>query len=356
MNIVSQRPALLALLSAALFGLATPFAKLLLGPVEAWLLAGLLYLGAGAGLGAYALLRRLSGQAKREAPLTRNDLPWLAGAILAGGVAAPVLLMFGLNLTSASSGSLLLNLEAIATVAIAALVFREHVGARLLLGAGLIIAGAMVLSWQGSFITLDGGAILIAGACIAWGIDNNLTRHISSADPVQITMLRGLIAGTVNVTIGLADGASLPEAATLAGALFTGLLGYGISLVLFVMALARLGTARTGAYFSTAPFLGAIAAIVLLGDPVTPQLLLASAMMGIGAWLGLSENHHHAHDHEALEHSHRHAHDEHHQHAHEPGGPPGEPHTHAHRHTPLIHAHAHWPDLHHRHGHEEQKS
>ncbi len=353
MTVFMRSPALLALLSAALFGLATPFAKLLLGGMQAWLLAGLLYLGAGLGLGLITLLRRAGRQAPRETPLARADLPWLAAAIISGGIIAPVLLMSGLNLTTASSGSLLLNLEAIATVAIAALIFREHTGARLLMGAALIIAGAMALSWQGSFFVLDQGAVLITGACIAWGIDNNLTRRISGADPVQITMLRGLIAGAVNVSIGLTGGAALPEPALLAGTLVTGFFGYGVSLVLFVMSLQRLGTARTGAYFSTAPFIGALAAIPLLSDPVTPQFLIAGALMGLGVWLSLTENHLHAHDHDVLEHSHRHSHDAHHQHTHLDEAATGAAHTHAHRHAPLTHAHPHWPDLHHRHGHKE---
>ncbi len=343
-------PSTLALLSAALFGLATPFAKLLLGGMEAWLLAGLLYLGAGLGLGLFSLLRRAGGHTSRETPLARADLPWLVAAIIAGGIAAPVMLMFGLSMTTASSGSLLLNLEAVATVAIAALIFREHIGMRLLLGAALIITGAIALSWQGGSFALDSGALLISGACIAWGIDNNLTRHISGADPVQITMLRGLVAGTVNVSIGLAAGGVLPQPALLAGTLLTGFFGYGVSLVLFVMSLQRLGTARTGAYFSTAPFIGALAAIALLSDPVTLQLLIAGLLMGIGVWLSLTENHQHAHTHDVLEHSHRHSHDVHHQHTHTPSDAP---HTHAHRHEPLTHTHTHWPDLHHRHGHKE---
>ncbi|MSP43347.1 MAG: DMT family transporter [Alphaproteobacteria bacterium] len=351
MNLFARTPALLALLSAALFGLATPLAKMLLGGVQTWLLAGLLYLGAGIGLGVLTLLRRTGGQPPREAPLARADMPWLAAAILTGGIAAPVMLMFGLSLTGASSGSLLLNLEAIATVAIAALVFREHIGPRLLLGAALIIAGAMTLSWQGGIFSLDSGTLLIFAACLAWGLDNNLTRHISGADPLQITMYRGLIAGSVNVGIGLMSGAAIPGPALLAGALVTGFLGYGVSLVLFVMSLQRLGTVRTGAYFSTAPFIGAIAAIAIFSDPVTMQILAAGALMGLGVWLSLTERHSHVHTHEPLEHRHRHRHDAHHQHSHDDATAEGEPHTHVHRHAPETHAHAHWPDLHHRHGH-----
>ncbi len=342
---------IIALLSAALFGLATPFSKLLLGAVDAWLLAGLLYLGAGLGLGAIRLLQRMGGQRPRETPLARGDWLWLSAAILFGGVIAPVLLMLGLNLTSASSGSLLLNLEVIATIAVAALIFREHVSLRLLLGTAFILSGAVALSWQGGALALDTGGLLIAAACLAWGLDNNMTRKVSGADPMQITLLRGLVAGGVNVTIGLLMGAALPGLPILAGALLTGLLGYGVSLVLFVMALRHLGAARTGAYFSTAPFLGAFASILLLGDPVTAQLLAAGALMAVGVWLNMRERHLHPHSHEDLSHSHWHRHDAHHQHTDMPDHPPGEPHGHAHRHAPQTHAHAHWPDLHHRHGH-----
>ena len=351
----ASSPPLIALGSALLFGLAMPFAKLWLGDMDPWLLAGLLYLGAGTGLGAQALLRRMRGRPAQETRLARADLPWLAAAIFMGGMAAPVLLMLGLALTSGAGGSLLLNLESIATIAIAAVVFREHVGLRIVAGAALIIAGAVALSWRGDVFSPDPGALLIMAACIAWGIDNNLTRRISAADPAQITMLRGLIAGGVNTGIALAMGAGLPAPSLLAGVLLTGFLGYGVSLVLFVMALRELGTARAIAYFSVSPFIGAAAAIPLLGDALTAQLLLAGALMGAGVWLSLGEQHHHLHTHEAHAHSHRHAHDDHHQHTHDEEVPHGEPHSHPHRHEPLTHAHPHWPDLHHRHGHESKE-
>lgn len=341
----------IALISAGLFGLATPFSKLLLNEIDAWLLAGLLYLGAGLGLGAFQIAQRMGRPRPQETPLARRDLPWLAAAILCGGIVAPVMLMLGLNLTTASSGSLLLNLEVIATIGVAALIFREHVSLRLLFGAAFIIAGAVTLSWQGGGFAMDMGTVLIAAACLAWGLDNSVTRKIAGADPVQITVLRGLIAGTVNVTIGLGMGAQLPGGLLLAGSLLTGLLGYGVSLVLFVVALRHLGAARTGAYFSTAPFLGALASILILNDPVTAQLLAAGALMAAGVWLNMSELHQHPHTHEALAHSHWHRHDAHHQHTHLPDHPAGEAHSHPHMHEPLTHAHAHWPDLHHRHGH-----
>src|SRR4051812_10304429 len=308
--------AALGVASAVLFGASTPFAKLLLGDVDPWLLAGLLYLGSGLGLGLVHLGRRFLGIEPPEAPLRATDLPWLAAVILAGGVIGPLLLMLGLSVTPASSAALLLNVEGLATMAIAWMVFHEHTDRRIVFGAMLILAGAVLLSWQGTMESVGWGALAIVGACVAWGIDNNLTRKLSATDPVQIAMLKGLVAGTVNLTLALAQGASLPSAGTVLAAGVVGFLGYGVSLALFVLALRHLGTARTGAYFSLAPFIGAVLAVVLLGDPLSARLLVAGALMGVGLWLHLSERHEHDHAHRAMEHEHRHTHDEHHQHTH----------------------------------------
>ncbi|MFO1068407.1 MAG: DMT family transporter [Geminicoccaceae bacterium] len=341
----------LALASALLFGASTPAAKLLLGEgLSPWLLAGLFYLASGLGLGAWTLLRRLGG-GRTEAALARADLPWLALVVLAGGIAGPVLLMAGLAATPAATASLLLNLEGIATLAIAWLVFRENVDRRLLAGAAAILAGAALLSWQGGPAGFGPGALAIAAACLAWGIDNNLTRKLSAADPVQIAAIKGLAAGAVNTALALGSGAALPTPAQLAAAGLVGLVGYGISLVLFVLALRHLGAARAGAYFSTAPFVGAALSVALLGEPATWQLAAAALLMAAGLYLHLAERHDHEHRHEAMAHAHRHVHDAHHRHAHAPGDPPGEPHAHWHRHAPLVHRHPHYPDLHHRHGH-----
>ncbi len=340
--------AVLGLASAALFGVSTPLAKQLLGAVDPWLLAGLLYLGAGLGLSAIRVLQR---GARTEAPLRVAELPWLAGAVVAGGLVGPVLLMIGLAATPSSSAALLLNLEGLATMAIAWLVFKENVDRRILIGAAAILLGAVVLSWQGGAFGLGVGALAIAGACLAWGIDNNLTRKIAGADPVEITMIKGLVAGSVNFGLALAMGAQLPALTPLLGAGIVGFLGYGVSLVLFVLALRKVGAARTGAYFSTAPFIGAGVGVLLLGEPVTLQLLIAGVLMASGIYLHVVERHEHEHAHDPLEHEHAHSHDDHHQHAHAPGDPVGEPHTHWHRHAPLIHRHPHFPDLHHGHAH-----
>ena len=340
-----------AILSAFLFGASTPLAKALLGTVDPWLLAGLLYLGAGLGLAIVHWLRGVLPLAPPEAPLRRSDAPWLTGVVVSGGIVGPLLLMLGLARTDAATASLLLNLESLATMAIAWLAFREHVDRRLLVGAFAILTGALALSWQGRGGALDLGALLIAGACLAWGIDNNLTRKLSAADPVQIATIKGLVAGAVNLALALARGATLPSPGTILAAALVGFFGYGVSLVLFVLGLRHLGTARTGAYFALAPFIGAVLAVAVLDDPLSWHLLLAAALMALGLWLHLAERHQHEHAHQPLEHEHRHVHDEHHRHTHAADETTDEPHTHWHRHEPLLHKHPHYPDLHHRHPH-----
>lgn len=339
---------LLALAAAALFGTSTPLAKLLLGEgTSPWLLAGLLYGGSGLGLTITFVMRLRD---RRDAALKRADVPWLAMIVLTGGVVAPVLLMFGLLSTSAASASLLLNLEGLATMAIAWLWFKESVDRRLLLGALAILTGAVLLSYQGA-AHFHIGTFVIVGACVAWGIDNNLTRRLSTGDPVQIAAVKGVVAAIVNLSLALLRGAEWPSAAHIAAAATVGFFGYGLSLVLFVLALRQLGTARTSAYFSMAPFIGALLAVLFFGDPINANLLVAATLMGFGVYMHLTERHDHEHIHEALEHEHRHTHDEHHQHEHSASDMPGEPHSHWHRHSPMIHRHAHYPDTHHRHRH-----
>jgi drug/metabolite transporter (DMT)-like permease len=342
----------LALGSAALFGASTPLAKLLIGAIDPWLLAGLLYLGAGAGLAVYSGIRRIMGVKTGEAPLRKVDVPWLLLVILSGGVAGPVLLMLGLAQVEASSAALLLNLEGLATMLIAWVVFRENVDRRILLGAFAILLGAVVISWQGIGGGTGMGMLLIAGACLCWGIDNNLTRKLSSADPVQIVTIKGLVAGLVNLGLAQLHNASLPAAGALASAAVVGFFGYGVSIVCYVHALRHLGTARCGAYFSTAPFIGSALALLLFHEPLTLRLAAAGALMLWGVWLHVTEGHAHEHAHEEMTHEHAHMHDAHHQHDHGPEDPKGEPHVHVHTHEPLRHRHSHFPDLHHRHKHK----
>jgi drug/metabolite transporter (DMT)-like permease len=339
-----------ALLSAALFGASTPLAKLLVGEMSPLLLAGLLYLGSGLGLLAWLAIRPRAGE--RPANLSRRELPWLAGAIAAGGIAGPALLMYGLTRSDAATASLLLNLEGVFTAVIAWLVFRENVDRRVFLGMVAIIAGGVVLSW--AEVPRAGGLagpMLIAAACLAWAVDNNLTRRVSGGDAVIIAALKGLAAGSVNFLLALAQGASLPAPDLLGAAAAVGFAGYGVSLVLFVLALRHLGTARTGAYFSVAPFFGAVLALPLLTESPSTAFWIAAGLMAAGVWLHLTEQHEHAHMHEHLVHSHEHVHDEHHRHEHAAGWDGTEPHSHEHEHGGLRHSHPHYPDLHHRHHH-----
>ena len=336
---------LAALGAALLFGASTPLAKLLVGQASPWLLAGLLYLGSGLGLAGMLFFRRAS-----LAAIKREERLALAGAIAAGGIVAPLLLMWALSRMAASSAALLLNAEAVFTVLIAWFVFKENFDRRIALGMVLIVAGAVLLSGSAPAASLM-PALAVLAACLAWAIDNNLTRKVSLADPRLVAMAKGLAAGATNTALALVAGAALPRLPVLGAALAVGWLGYGVSLALFVVALRELGTARTSAYFSTAPFAGALLAVPLLGETVTVTLFLAGALMAAGVWLHVTERHTHLHTHEALEHDHEHVHDEHHTHEHQPPVAPGTRHRHPHRHEPLTHTHAHYPDAHHRHRH-----
>ncbi len=349
-----QRYAFFALIAAALFGASTPFAKLLLGNLSPLELAGLLYLGSGLGLLAVRVLGRLCNKAapgSKEASVSGQDYFWLAGAVIAGGVIAPVLLMWGLSGTGASEASLLLNLEGVVTTLVAAFLFREAVGGRVWAAAALMLAAGLLLSWQPQAdLKFSLHAVAIVGACFCWALDNNLTRKISANDPVVLAMIKGLTAGSFNVAMAFVLGLRFSANAPLAGALIVGFLGYGVSLVLFILALRHLGSARTAAHFSTAPFIGAAIAIFALGEPFTVSFAVAFALMVAATWLVLTEQHAHEHAHEYMAHSHRHVHDEHHQHAHR-GDEGPEPHAHWHEHPPMTHSHPHLPDLHHRHKH-----
>ncbi|MEO6055446.1 MAG: EamA family transporter, partial [Gemmatimonadales bacterium] len=327
-----------ALLAAALFGASTPLAKALLASVEPQLLAGLLYLGSGVGLSLHRAVRNRRSAGSREAPLTRRDMPWLAAATVFGGALGPLLLMLGLARTEASSASLLLNLEGVFTALIAWFVFRENFDRRIALGMLAILAGGVVLSWEGRLAWAGlAGPLLVVGATLCWALDNNLTQKVSAGDPVQIALVKGLAAGTVNAAIAVALGVRWPTLGRTSAALGLGFLGYGVSLVLFVRALRDLGTARTGAYFSSAPFVGVAVSLVLFRERPTLFLGVGGALMAVGVWLHLTERHEHGHRHEATDHAHPHLHDEHHRHAHGPSDPPGEPHAHPHRHEPMVH-------------------
>jgi drug/metabolite transporter (DMT)-like permease len=343
------QPGILAALGAALlFGSGTPLAKLLLADVSPWLMAALLYLGSGIGLTLYRLLRKAPA-----VHLSRGEWPWLAGAIFTGGVLGPGLQMLGLTRMPASGASLLLNAESVFTALLAWFVFKENFDKRIALGMGAILAGLLVLSWPGE-AKFSGvvPALCVLGACFCWAVDNNLTRKVSLSDATWIASLKGLVAGTVNLALAFALGAKWPSLPHIAGSMVVGLFAYGASLVLFVIGLRHLGTARTGAYYSVAPFFGAILSIAFLHEHISSRLLIAAVLMALGLWLHLTEKHIHGHVHEAMNHEHVHTHDAHHQHEHPYPVEPGTVHTHPHHHEPMTHTHEHYPDAHHQHGDE----
>ena len=261
--------------------------------------------------------------------------------------------MYGLVSTSGATASLLLNLEAVLTAVIAWLVFKENADRRIVLGMLAIVAGGVALGWQSSPSDQSSifGLGLVSFACLCWAIDNNLTRKVSASDALFIAGIKGVVAGTVNTVLAIAMGAELPSLEALSSTMGVGLFGYGISLVMFVLALRGLGTARTGAYFSTAPFIGAAVALLVFSETTSLAFWIAAALMGLGVWLHLTENHAHEHLHEGLEHEHEHSHDEHHQHSHESPLNGSESHSHLHAHITMKHSHPHYPDIHHRHAH-----
>lgn len=343
---------LAALASAFLFGAGTPLAKGLLGQVSPWLLAGLLYAGSGLGLLAYRVVKNLP-----TPRLQRSESFWLGAAIVCGGGIAPVLLMFGLTGLAASHASLLLNAEAVLTTLLAWALFKEHLGSRIVVGMVLIVSGALLLTWPqaGVKLALQASdvwpALAVLLACAFWALDNNFTRKVAHLDASWIACMKGLTAGVTNLLLALLLGAAWPSLGSISAAMAVGFLAYGVSLTLFVVALRHLGASRAGAYFSTAPFVGAVVSIVFFAEPVSWQLGLASGLMALGVWLHLTEHHAHAHSHNSHSHAHPHVHDAHHMHAHALGEDALEPHDHVHHHEPLTHDHAHYPDAHHRHGH-----
>lgn len=346
-----DRGIIAALGAAVLFGISTPISKTLINTTSPLLLAGLLYAGSGIGLTVVLTIRAMTNERTNITWPRGIEVLWLLAAIFVGGAIAPYLLMYGLRTIDAASASLILNLEGVFTALLAWFAFKEHFDRRIAFGMAFIVAAGIVLSLGPAFRSGGSvGPLAITGACMAWAIDNNLTRKVSIHDAMLVACAKGLIAGPLSVALALKYGASIPTPLRVIQVGLLGFVGYGLSLTLFVLALRNLGTSRTVAYFSLAPFLGATLAVAL-GAPVTGLLVVAAFLMGAGVWLHVTEHHSHAHTHDALLHEHVHVHDEHHRHQHEAGSDAREPHSHIHVHDPLEHAHGHYPDVHHRHGH-----
>lgn len=340
-------PVGLAVAGAVLFGASAPMAKVLLGDIDPVVLAGLLYAGSGIGLALFGLLGR-AFSLPAEARLSKPDLPWLAGSVIAGGIIGPVLLMISLKNTPAATASLLLNFEIVATTVIAAAIFREAIGKRVWLAIALITAASALLSVNisGGF-GISAGSLGVLGACFFWGIDNNLTGRISSKDPVSIGIVKGLVAGAFSLSLSLMIGRPLPGIVPAVAAMCLGTVSYGLSIALFILATRGMGAARASAWFGTAPFAGTALSLVIFRSLPGVQFLLSLPFMITGALLLFGEKHTHMHSHTALVHEHYYTPDEHH--------PFKNKITYRHTHHGVRHSHPHRPDIHHRHDHENKK-
>lgn len=330
-------------LAAVLFGASAPAASRLAGDMSAPTLAGLLYLGA-----AIAALPVI-GRHELTRASARRGAGRLSIAVVVGGGLGPLLLAAGLARTSAASASLLLNLELVFTTLLAGAVFHEHLGPRVIRGTLLVVAASVILSWSGSG-GIQWGAVLIAAACVSWAIDNCVTANLDELAPSHITFAKGIVAGGANLSIGLLI-ADPPGGWPIVAALVIGVVGYGISITLWVAGARDLGAARGQLVFATAPFVGAAVAWTIFAEPVTARELVSVAIAAVGVSFVLRSGHSHEHQHHVLEHDHEHAHDDgHHTHTHAEVVAAAV-HTHRHVHEPVTHTHPHVPDLHHRHGH-----
>jgi len=335
------------LAGAVLFGASAPLAKHLVGQVTPQLLAGLLYLGAAAALGPVVALRPRAAEAR----LTRSDLPLLISVAGFGGVAAPVLMLLGLQRVSAVTGSLLLNLEVVLTMAVAVIWFGEHLPRRALAGSSVVVVAAALFAFEPGRVSVSlAGIGFLVAACACWAIDNNLTQRLSDRDPFHIVLFKTGAAATVNLTLAISLGAAWPMAGVILLALLLGATAYGMSIVLDAYALRMLGAAREAAFFASAPFFGVVVAVLVLGERLPAIAVVASVLMLAGSYLLVTESHGHEHRHQAIDHDHRHRHDDDHHEHHHPGQEAGA-HAHPHHHEPLDHAHGHVSDSHHRHRH-----
>lgn len=355
MNKSKFYPVMMALLSSILFGASAPITKILLGKIEPIPLASLLYLGSGLGLLIFQTSNSLiKKQRINEAPLKKKDFIWLSGAIVAGGIVAPIILMNSLKITPASTASLLLNFEAVATTIIAIIFFKENAGRQIISAVVLITLASIVLSWdfknQWGFSIGSLGVIL---ACFCWGVDNNFTRNISLKNPFSIVTIKGIVAGSFSLLLSIILKNQMPELKIIIIAMVIGFFCYGLSIVLFVFAMRDLGSARTSALFGTAPFIGSVLSFILLGDIPSSMFFISLPIMIIGTILLLKEEHNHLHIHEPIQHEHRHNHtDNHHYHEHTDGQVIiNGYHSHLHTHKVADHTHPHSPDIHHRHAH-----
>ena len=347
-----QNSILFAVLAAVCYGVSAPFSKFLLNGLSPTFLAALLYLGAGSGMGMVLLVGRAARKESREARITKKEAPWVIAMVLLD-IAAPILLLFGLNLTSPGNVALLNNFEIVATTLIAMVIFKETIGRRMGLAILLITLSSFILSIEdlGS-LSFSLGSLLVLLACVCWGLENNCTRKLSIKNPLEIVVIKGFGAGAGALIIAAAIGQIQLNLPYILLALLLGFFAYGLSITFYIRAQRGLGAARTSAYYAIAPFIGAGLSLIVFKQPMTAPFIAGLVIMLLGTYFAAVEKHTHPHAHEALEHEHRHSHaDPHHGHAH---SQPFREHSHPHRHEAMEHAHPHTPDTHHQHSHNLQ--
>ena len=335
-----------AILAAALYAINIPLSKVLIQTVEPTMMAAFLYLGAGAGLFLYG---RITGERERGEPLTKTELPFTIGMIVLD-IAAPILLMLGLERTDAANASLLNNFEIVATSLIALLVFREALSRRLTLAIALVTAASIALSYEGAgSFRFNGGSLLVLAAACCWGLENNCTRMLSAKSSVQITTIKGIFSGLGSLVVALVIGEEIPGSFRMLGVLLLGFVAYGLSINFYIKAQQHLGAAKTSAYYSIAPFLGVLFGILLLGERPGVQfwigltIMIAATVLMVRDTIALQHTHEHIHTH-THEHRHgamRHTHEHTHVHTH----------THIHGEDEAAHGHVHEDLEDHDHGH-----
>lgn len=344
-----------AVLAAALYSISSPVSKLLLNELKPIQMAALLYLGAGVGMFAVRLLRNIGSKERKEATLTRTELPYVLAMIVLD-IAAPILLMLGLSTTDPANVSLLNNFEIVATSFIALFLFKEAIGHRMWIAIGLISLSSVVLSLRGmQSLAFSMGSVLVLLACCCWGFENNCTRRLSLKDPLQIVIIKGIGSGIGALMIAIVTNSFARHIPSILAALLVGFVAYGLSIYFYIKAQRILGAARTSAYYATAPFIGVILSWIIFREGITVQFIIACSIMLIGSYFAVSETHYHSHVHDHITHEHKHSHtDGHHIHTHNPTFT-GE-HSHVHTHASVEHSHAHTPDTHHTHNHLSYQS
>ncbi|WP_342757348.1 DMT family transporter [Kineothrix sedimenti] len=339
----------MAILAAVCYGISAPVSKILLGELSPIFMASLLYLGAGAGMLIVNLLRGKKSE-RKEAKITRTELPYVAGMIILD-IGAPIFLMIGLSLTTSANASLMNNFEIVATAVIALVIFKEAIGKRMWMAIFLITVSSMILSVEDfSTFSFSIGSIFVLLACVCWGFENNCTRMLSLKDPFEIVIIKGFGSGFGSLLIAAASSEIIFHGAYIVCSLLLGFVSYGLSIFFYIRAQRELGAARTSAYYAASPFIGVFLSFVIFGQNLTLSFSVAAFIMAAGAYLAAFERHEHSHAHHELEHEHRHSHtDGHHTHIHD--YPVEGEHSHPHIHEEMVHTHAHTPDLHHTHAH-----